>query len=144
MQERHTGLALLTAIILVLGAVSADAGTRVSGTLVGTLTDSMSVRLEWTVESLSDIEGLKVWRVVNPTVNGGAIITPDALPAVSPGSYEDLVLELEPGLNEIWYRLYAVQSGGEEVPVGGAYCEVYAMQTPVDVRTWSGIKALYK
>ncbi len=93
MQKRYAGLALLIAIILMLGAASADADMRVSGTLVGTLTDSMTVQLEWTVESLADIDGLKVWRVINPAVNSGGIITPDVLPAVSPGSYEDLVLE---------------------------------------------------
>ncbi len=141
MQTRSTGFVLLTLAVLVVCVISAEAGERITGTMTATQTDSMTVWLEWTVESLAGVEGFRLMRQADPPVGAWAFITQELLPPESPGSYED---------HDVWapaefrYALYATLVGGTEVLVEGTLCVVMVSGSPVDQGTWSLIKAMFR
>ena len=141
MQTRSTGLVLLTLAVLVVCVISAEAGERITGTMTATQTDSMTVRLEWTVESLAGVEGFRLMRQADPPVGAWAFLMDEPLPPESPGSYED---------HDVWapaefrYTLYATLDTGTEVLVEGTLCVVVVSGAPVDQGTWSSIKAMFR
>jgi hypothetical protein len=141
MGTRAVALTLVAVLLLAGSFVAASARDRVEGAIVGVLTDSMTIRLSWVVDSLEGIEGFRVMRQADPPVGAWEFITPGALPPESPGSYEDGAIW---GPAEFRYALYAVLVGGTEEPVGGGFCTVTVPSTPVVGRTWSSIKALYR
>ncbi len=90
--------------------------------------------LRWVVSSLADIDGFRVYRATSPD-GPFDLLTERALPASSPGVFEDDTVWPE---TTFWYQLRAVLTDGSEdivghylpvVEVGGTLS--LAMQTPV-------------
>ena len=140
MEVRVPLIALVVLALLVAGTPALADG-RISGVLTGTQTDSMTVWLEWTVDSLSGVEGFVLLRVFDPGVNPWELITPVPLPPESPGTHEDTDVVVG---TQYWYRLYAVMQFGPDVEVEGATCTVTVSGTPIDSSSWAAIKSLYK
>ena len=139
--KNGAGQAALVVLALLVAGAPALADGRISGVLTGTQTDSMTVWLEWTVDSLSGVEGFMLLRVFDPSVNPWESITPEPLPPASPGTYEDVDVV---GGTQYWYRLFAIMQFGPDVEVEGAACTVTVSGTPVDPASWAAIKSLYR
>jgi hypothetical protein len=141
MKNRTRLVALVVLALLVAGGAPTLADGRISGVLTGAPTDSMTVWLEWEVDSLSGVEGFVLLRVFDPDVNPWELITPEPLPPASPGTFEDLDVV---GETQYWYRLYAAMQFGPDVEVEGAVCTVTVSGTPIDPASWAAIKSLYR
>ena len=138
---RNAGLILLMVAVLTTGVASAEPGERITGAMTATQTDSMTVWLEWTVDSVTGVLGFKLLRVADPQQGTWQFINDEPLPPESPGSYEDT--DVWAG-TEFRYRLYAVMAVGPDLEVEGAYCVVNISGSPVDQESWARIKTLFR
>lgn len=99
-----------------------SANTLVEGAFFGTLTETGTALIRWSVESLDGIAGFNVYRSTSQYGPFGRV-NEEVLPPEPTGSYEDTTVWPE---TTFWYQIRAVFCDGTEDVVGGY---------PVTVRT---------